>query len=327
MPKSSEKTPDLVLVTGGAGFIGSHLCEALLQQGQCVLCVDNFCDFYSPATKERNIAACLRHPNFILERADIRDIKALKAIFERYNISAVIHLAAMAGVRPSLLDPELYYQVNVMGSLNLLELCNLHHIKHFVFASSSSVYGNNPKLPFAEDDPVNEPISVYAATKKAGELLCYSYHHLYQISMVALRFFTVYGPRQRPDLAIHKFAALMQDGKAIPVFGSGYTSRDYTYIQDTIQGVLSALEYVKTGCVYEVINLGNDRSVTLSELVEALEEVTGIKAKIKHQEDQAGDVSHTRACVTKASQLLNYKPSFDFRQGLQLFWQWFTKGE
>lgn len=327
MPKSSEKTPDFVLVTGGAGFIGSHLCEALLQQGRRVLCVDNFCDFYAPATKERNIAGCLRHPEFSLEKADIRDPEALKRIFERYQVSAVIHLAAMAGVRPSLLDPELYTQVNIMGTLNLLELCRQYGIRHFVFASSSSVYGNNSKLPFAEDDPVNEPISVYAATKKAGELLCYSYHHLYQISVVALRFFTVYGPRQRPDLAIHKFAALMKDGKELPIFGDGANSRDYTYIQDTIQGVLSALEYVKKGCVYEVINLGNDRSVTLFELIEALEEVTGIKAKLQWYEDQAGDVMHTRACVTKAHQLLNYRPSFDFREGLQLFWKWFTKGE
>jgi UDP-glucuronate 4-epimerase len=327
VPKSSEKTPDLVLVTGGAGFIGSHLCEALLQQGRRVLCVDNFCDFYAPATKERNIADCLQHPEFSLEKADIRDPEALKRIFERYQVSAVIHLAAMAGVRPSLSDPELYTQVNIMGTLNLLELCRQYGIRHFVFASSSSVYGNNSKLPFAEDDPVNEPISVYAATKKAGELLCYSYHHLYQISVVALRFFTVYGPRQRPDLAIHKFAALMRDGKELPIFGDGAHSRDYTYIQDTIQGVLSALEYVKKGCVYEVINLGNDRSVTLFELIEALEEVTGIKAKLQWYEDQAGDVMHTRACVTKAHQLLNYRPSFDFREGLQLFWKWFTKGE
>ncbi len=327
MPKSSEKTPDLVLVTGGAGFIGSHLCEALLQQGRRVLCVDNFCDFYEPSVKEQNIASCLQHPEFVLERADIRDKEALERIFERYNISAVIHLAAMAGVRPSLLYPELYTQVNVMGTLNLLELCKQHNIKHFVFASSSSVYGNNAKLPFAEEDPVNEPISVYAATKKAGELLCYTYHHLYQISVVALRFFTVYGPRQRPDLAIHKFAALMREGRELPVFGDEASSRDYTYIQDTVQGVLRALEYVKKGCVYEVINLGNDRSVTLSELISALEEVSGIKAKLMHHEDQAGDVRHTRACVTKAHQLLNYRPSFDFKQGLLLFWQWFTRGE
>ncbi len=327
MPKSTEKMPDLILVTGGAGFIGSHLCEALLQQGQRVLCVDNFCDFYSPATKERNIAACLQHPHFTLEKADIRDREVMKDIFERYQISAVIHLAAMAGVRPSLLDPELYTQVNVMGTLNLLELCKQHGIKHFVFASSSSVYGNNTKLPFAEDDPVNEPISVYAATKKAGELLCYTYHHLYRISVAALRFFTVYGPRQRPDLAIHKFAALMREGKELPVFGDEANSRDYTYIQDIIQGVLSALEYTKTSCVYEVINLGNDRSIALSDLIADLEEVTGLKAKLEHYADQAGDVHHTQASVTKAAQLLNYKPSFDFLSGLRLFWQWFTKGE
>lgn len=319
--------PELILVTGGAGFIGSHLCEALLQMGKKVLCVDNFCDFYAPYIKQQNIQNCLKHPDFILHKADIRDEEELKKIFESHRISMVVHLAAMAGVRPSLQKPELYYQVNVMGSLNLLELCRLHGIKHFIFASSSSVYGNNSRLPFSEDDPVDEPISVYAATKKAGELLCYSYHHLYQISVLALRFFTVYGPRQRPDLAIHKFASLIKDAKELPLFGDGDSSRDYTYIQDILQGILSAIQYVKTGCFYEVINLGNDQSITLAELIAALQEVSGIKAIISHQAAQAGDIRHTRACIKKAAQLLDYHPSYSFKEGLTNFWQWFYQGE
>lgn len=316
--------PEYILVTGGAGFIGSHLCEALLAKGFGVLCVDNFCDFYDPAVKEANISACLNHPDFKLYRADIVDAKALADIFAAHRIKAVCHLAAMAGVRPSIQNPELYFHINLSGTLNLLQLCKQFKINSFIFASSSSVYGNNPKLPFSEDDFVDHPISPYAASKKAGELFCHTWHHLYGISVLCLRFFTVYGPRQRPDLAIHKFAALMRDGKPLPVYGDG-SSRDYTYIGDIVQGILSSLELVQSHSMYEIINLGNDRSVPLRQMIDTLERVSGRKAVVEQLPAQSGDVRHTRADISKAVKLLGYDPKTGFEEGLRQFWQWFTE--
>lgn len=319
------KTPKLILVTGGAGFIGSHLCEALLARGDSVVCVDNFCDFYDPATKEENLRSCQDNPSFYLERADITDAAGMAKIIEKYPISAVCHLAAMAGVRPSIQNPELYFHINLAGTLNLLKLCQQFHIKSFVFASSSSVYGNGPKLPYSETDPVDHPISPYAATKKAGELMCHTWHHLWGLSILCLRFFTVYGPRQRPDLAIHKFAALLKAGKPIPVFGDGSSSRDYTYIDDTVAGILAALALTSSQTIYDVVNLGNDRSVSLDQMISGLERVSGIKAVREQLPVQEGDVWHTRADISKASKLLGYRPKTSFDNGLEQFWQWFNR--
>jgi len=298
--------PDLILVTGGAGFIGSHLCEALLREGRQVLCVDNFCDFYDPDRKRVNIKDCMANPSFFLETADITDAAVMAMIFEKHQISSVCHLAAMAGVRPSIQNPELYLHVNLSGSLNLLKLCQLHGIGSFVFASSSSVYGNGPKLPYAESDPVDHPISPYAASKKAGELLCHTWHHLWGLSILCLRFFTVFGPRQRPDLAIHKFAALLKAGQTLPVFGDGSSSRDYTYIDDTVTGILAAIELTRKGRVFDVINLGNDQSISLERMIQGLENLSGITAVRQQLPSQNGDVRHTRADISKAYRLLGW---------------------
>jgi len=310
------------LVTGGAGFIGSHLCEALLRQGNQVLCLDNFCDFYSPSVKRSNISSCLSHPSFQLVEADITQEEQLEQLFHENDIGLVIHLAAMAGVRPSIVNPELYARVNVQGTVNLLQQCANRGIGKFIFASSSSVYGNNPKVPFSESDPVDHPISPYAATKKAGELFCHTWHHLYGISMLCLRFFTVYGPRQRPDLAIHKFLSLMERGEALPVFGDGSTSRDYTFIDDIIQGVLKAVDYIQHHHCYEIINLGNDHSVSLSQMISTLEAVSGKTAIQKQQSLPEGDVLRTHADLSKAKRLLGYHPTTSFIEGVKTFWDW-----
>ncbi|MBW6514805.1 MAG: SDR family NAD(P)-dependent oxidoreductase [Candidatus Syntrophosphaera sp.] len=326
-PASRVSWPDPILVTGGAGFIGSHLCEALLQKGSRVICLDNFCSFYAPLIKRANISACLENPSFTLVEADITDPQALESVFATHKPALVAHLAAMAGVRPSIADPELYARVNVLGTLNLLQLCARHGVDKFIFASSSSVYGNNPQIPFSESDRVDDPISPYAATKKAGELLCHTWHHLYGISMLCLRFFTVYGPRQRPDLAIHKFLGLMARGEMIPVFGDGSSSRDYTYVADTVNGILGALDYVQNHPCYEIINLGNDRGVRLDGMIAVLEEVTGMKARQEHLPPQEGDVLRTRADISKARRLLGYDPSTSFEQGIARFWEWWrTQG-
>lgn len=319
------KLPEPILVTGGAGFIGSHLCEALLREGCRVVCLDNFNSFYAPEAKRANLHACLSDPRFTLIEADIRDRDALSAAFSAQRPQAVVHLAAMAGVRPSLDDPELYAEVNVLGTLNLLQQCARSGIRNFVFASSSSVYGNNPKIPFAEDDPVDHPISPYAATKKAGELLCHTWHHLHGISIACLRFFTVYGPRQRPDLAIHKFARLLREGQPLPFYGDGSSSRDYTYIADTVSGILRALDFVTRNSCCEIINLGNDHGVALREMISALEKVSGIPARIDRQPMQPGDVLRTWADISKATKLLNYQPQTAYTQGIRAFWDWFAE--
>lgn len=308
-----------ILLTGGAGFIGSHLTERLLQKGWQITCIDNFDNFYDPERKRRNIHAFLNHPQYRILEADIRDIETLKAQAEEFY-DAIVHIAARAGVRPSILDPMLYQQVNVQGTQNMLELAKEWGVKQFVFASSSSVYGINPKVPWSEADHVLMPISPYAATKVAGELLGHVYSHLYDIRFLALRFFTVYGPRQRPDLAIHKFARLMLQGKPIPLYGKGNTERDYTYIDDLVDGICSAIEYKETP--YEVINLGSDSPVSLMKLVEMLQDALKIKAEIEFQPEQPGDVPRTWADVSKASKLLNYRPKMDLGTGLRQFAEW-----
>lgn len=319
-----------IIITGGAGFIGSHLVDRLLSEGQWqVTVVDDFNDFYDPAIKRENANRAATNPNYRLVEADIRDQAALARVFERGAFQCVVHLAARAGVRPSLEQPQLYAETNFNGTLNLLELAREHGIRQFVFGSSSSVYGINAKVPFSEDDPIRQPISPYAATKGAGELLCHTYTHLYGIRCVCLRFFTVYGPRQRPDLAIHKFARLISEGKPIPVFGDGTTRRDYTFIDDIIAGVRASIDFVgdSTKSDYEVINLGESRTVELSELIGLLEKELDMHAAIDRKPLQPGDVPQTFADITKARTLLGYDPQTQIEDGIKKFVQWFRENK
>ncbi len=313
-----------ILVTGGAGFIGSHLVDSLLgEDGTLVSVLDNFNDFYAPEIKRANLAQHTENPDFRLYEADICCAETLRRIFAENRFDAVVHLAAWAGVRPSLLNPKLYTQVNVNGTLNLLEAAKDAGVRQFVFGSSSSVYGINSKIPFAEDDQIAQPISPYAATKAAGELLCHTFSHLYDLRTVCLRFFTVYGARQRPDLAIHKFSRLICEGKPIPVFGDGTTRRDYTFVDDIIQGVRAAIDYDRTN--YEIFNLGESETVELRDLISLIEENLGKKAIIERQPMQPGDVPLTYADISKARKLLNYNPQTRIEQGIQKFTDWFTQ--
>jgi UDP-glucuronate 4-epimerase len=312
-----------ILVTGAAGFIGSHLCDAILHRGEAVVGFDSFDDFYDPEMKERNIAGALEHADFTLVRGDLRDPDALDALPE--GIEAVVHLAARAGVRPSIENPALYADVNVMGTVRLLAWAKQRAVRRFVFASSSSVYGNNEKVPFAENDPVDHPISPYAATKKAGELICHTASHLDGLAVACLRFFTVYGPRQRPDLAIHKFARILRHGGEIPMYGDGRTSRDYTYVDDTIAGVLGAIDWVSArDGGYDVFNLGNNRTVALDEMIRTLGEEMGIEPRIKRLPMQPGDVVRTYADIGRAGRALGYRPATEFREGVRRFLAWFS---
>ncbi|HEX5873991.1 MAG TPA: GDP-mannose 4,6-dehydratase, partial [Pyrinomonadaceae bacterium] len=283
--------------------------------------IDDFNDFYDPTIKRANITAHLKDPRYKLNEVDIRDQSSLQQVFKNNNFDCVVHLAARAGVRPSLTEPQLYTETNINGTLNLLELAHQNNVKQFVFGSSSSVYGINAKVPFSEDDPIRQPISPYAATKGAGELLCHTYSHLYGLRCICLRFFTVYGPRQRPDLAIHKFAKLITQGKPIPVFGDGTTRRDYTYVDDIIDGVMAAIVYDKRD--YEVINLGESRTVELRELIQLLEKELDTHATIDRQPPQPGDVPQTFADITKARALLGYDPKTQIEEGLRRFVEWF----
>ncbi|HEU4710630.1 MAG TPA: GDP-mannose 4,6-dehydratase [Pyrinomonadaceae bacterium] len=311
-----------ILITGGAGFIGSNLVDRLLASDvEQITVVDDFNDFYDPEIKRANIARQLQDPRYQLAEVDIRDRTALEKALATREFDCVVHLAARAGVRPSLSQPQLYNETNVNGTLNLLEIARERGIKQFVFGSSSSVYGINAKIPFSEDDPIRQPISPYAATKGAGELLCHTYSHLYDIRCVCLRFFTVYGPRQRPDLAIHKFARLISDNKPIPVFGDGTTRRDYTYVDDIIDGVVSAMSYDQSD--YEVINLGESRTVELRELISLLEKELDAHAVIERQPPQPGDVPQTFADITKARKLLGYNPQTQIEEGIHKFVGWF----
>ena len=310
-----------VLITGGAGFIGSHVVEALLARGQEVVALDSFDDFYPREVKERNLEVAWSHEAFRLVEGDIRDQATLAALPE---VDAVIHLAARAGVRPSIEQPLLYWDVNLIGTARLLEFVRIRNVQAFVFASSSSVYGNNPKVPFSETDPVDRPISPYAATKKAGELLCHTATHLNGTTTMCLRFFTVYGPRQRPDLAIHKFTRLLHEGRAIPMFGDGSTSRDYTYITDIVDGVEKALAWARENAhAHEVVNLGESRTVSLAEMIRLIGRLVGREPEIRRLPMQPGDVERTYADVTKAKSLFGCGPRTDFEDGLRMFIDWF----
>ncbi len=311
-----------ILVTGGAGFIGSNLIEKLLRENNSnISVVDDFNDFYSPDIKRNNIKNCLSNPRFKLFESDIRDFDSMKKIFAEQKPDIIVHLAARAGVRPSLEEPVLYTETNIVGTTNLLELSREFGIERFVFGSSSSVYGLNAEMPFTEDSQIARPLSPYAATKAAGELLCHTYSHLYDMQIVCLRFFTVYGARQRPDLAIHKFAELIAEGKPIPVFGDGKTRRDYTYIDDILDGVRKAMDYDKTP--YEIFNLGESRTVELSELIELLETNLGKKAIINRLPMQPGDMPETFASIEKSSKMLDYDPTTPIEQGIEKFIKWF----
>jgi len=308
-----------LLITGGAGFIGSHLCERLLCEDNDVIALDNFDDFYDPAVKRSNIAGALKDDKFKLVKGDIRDAQAVDDIFTDNEIEVIVHLAAKAGVRPSIENPLLYQDVNINGTMVILEAARKFGIKKFVFASSSSIYGNNEKVPFSEGDNVDYPISPYAATKKACELLCHTYSHLYDIDMTCLRFFTVYGPRQRPDLAIHKFARLIENDEPISVFGDGSMMRDFTYIDDIIDGVMGAIKYCEG---YEIYNLGESRPIRLDELIVEIEKALGKRAIINPLPLQPGDVKQTYADVSKAMERLGYEPSTEIASGLKIFVDW-----
>lgn len=312
-----------ILLTGGAGFIGSHLAEQLLSEGEwSVTIIDDLNDFYSPEIKKKNLEFIRSKGDFTFVEANICEKDTIKKLFEETSFDVIVHLAARAGVRPSLLEPHLYYETNLLGTLNLLEAARLHEVKQFVFGSSSSVYGINAKIPFSETDPIRAPISPYAATKAGGEHMCHTYSHLYGIRTVCLRFFTVYGARQRPDLAIHKFSRLMAEGKPIQVFGDGSSRRDYTYIDDIIQGVRASMDY--DGSIHEVLNLGESETTELRELIELLEQQLGIKALIDRQPMQPGDVPVTFADIAKARELLNYDPTTKISDGIPKFVEWFT---
>lgn len=336
------------LVTGGSGFIGSHLIERLLRNGHSVINIDNFDDFYNYQVKIKNtlesigkisdfeysdketdinrLISLTHSDQYSLYWQDIRDQKGLENIFKNHPIDMVIHLAALAGVRPSIERPLEYEEVNVRGTMNLWELCKDFNIKKFICASSSSVYGNNEKVPFAETDNVDNPISPYAATKKSGEIIGHVYHNLYHIDMIQLRFFTVYGPRQRPDLAIHKFVKLISEDKEIPFYGDGNTARDYTYIDDIIDGITKSILYLENNSgVYEILNLGENQVVTLSEMVATIEMALGKSATKKILPMQPGDVTKTNADITKAMDLIGYKPTTDFQNGIKKFVEWFLR--
>jgi UDP-glucuronate 4-epimerase len=311
-----------ILVTGGAGFIGSHLVDRLLAEGGWRVCVvDDFNDFYAPSVKRENVREHMKSASYRLYEADIRERLRLEDIFREERFDCIVHLAARAGVRPSLAEPMLYMETNINGTLNLLELAREHGVRQFVFGSSSSVYGINAKVPFSEEDPIRQPISPYAATKAAGELICHTYSHLYGIRCVCLRFFTVYGARQRPDLAIHKFARLITEGRAIPVFGDGTTRRDYTYIDDIIAGVRAAIDFDASD--YEVFNLGESQTVELNKLIALLEKELDRHALVDRQPMQPGDVPQTFADVTKARRLLGYNPQTRIEDGIKRFVEWF----
>ena len=312
-----------ILVTGAAGFLGSHLAERLVLEGHRVVGLDSFDPFYDRAIKERNLAALRRALTFSLVEGDIRDDAALNRIPS--DVTLVVHLAAKAGVRPSIDDPQLYSSVNVDGTWRLLDWTRKRGVPHFIFASSSSVYGNCATVPFREDLVVDRPISPYAATKVASELACHTYHHLHGLSVMALRFFTIYGPRQRPDLAIHKFARLLRDGQSIPMFGDGSTERDYTFVDDILQGILASIDLLRcSDPLFEIVNLGESRTVSLREMIQVLGEEMGVEPVIDRQEMQPGDVERTYADISKARELLGYEPSMEFRDGVRVFLEWFN---
>ncbi len=311
-----------VLVTGGAGFVGSTLVDRLLERGDEVICLDSFDDFYDPSIKRRNIETVSQHPGFSLLEGDIRDGAVMKSLREERSFDSIIHTAARAGVRPSIEQPALYEDVNIKGTMNLLELARQVKPANFVFLSSSSVYGVNKKVPFSETDPVDHPISPYAATKKACELICHTYHHLYDLDITCVRPFTVYGPRQRPEMAIHKFTRMIDRGETVPMFGDGTSRRDYTYIDDLVEGILRALDRPMG---YDVMNLGEHDTIALRELIALIEKNLGKKARIKRLPDQPGDVPVTYADITRAKERLGYAPQVKVTEGVQRFVEWYKE--
>ncbi len=312
----------VILVTGGAGFIGSHLCGRLVREGHRVVCLDNFDDFYDPEIKRRNIREAIGGAKLELIEGDIRNNEIIARIFRSQAFDAVVHLAARAGVRPSIDYPKLYEEVNVQGTINILDACREFGVKGFVFASSSSVYGGNSKVPFSEEDRVETPISPYGATKRAGELFCYTYHRLFGIDIAVLRYFTVYGPRQRPEMAIHKFARLIEGNERVPMYGNGQSMRDYTYIDDIIDGTMGAI-YGNKG--YEIYNLGESHTTRLSDLIRMLEETLGKKAVIEGLPEQRGDMPVTYANIEKARRRLGYDPRVSMEQGIGQFVEWYRQ--
>jgi UDP-glucuronate 4-epimerase len=316
----SRKT---VLVTGGAGFIGSHLVERLIKENYFVLCLDNFNDYYDPQLKENNISGVIENPNFKLIRGDILDVSLLDEIFSgnQYPIPVkIVHLAAMTGVRFSISNPGIYVDVDIIGTFNLLEMAKKYKVEQFIFASSSSVYGLNKKTPFSEEDAVELQISPYATAKRAAEIFCKTYNTLYGIPVTILRFFTVYGERQRPDMAIRKFTELIMKNKPIPIFGDGNSERDYTYIDDCIDCILAA---VRNPMNFEIINIGSGKTISLKKLIKILEKVTVKKVRIEQLDEQAGDVPRTYADINKAKRLLGYAPSTSIEEGIQKFVKWY----
>lgn len=309
-----------ILLTGGAGFIGSHVTRALLERGDRVAVIDNFNEFYDPNQKESNVEEFLQNDDFTLFRADITDSDAVDKIVQKTQPELLVHLAARAGVRPSIQNPELYYQVNVMGTVNLLEACRKNNVQRVVFASSSSVYGKQKKIPFSEDDFTENPISPYAATKRGAENICYSYSRLFGLKISCLRFFTVYGPAGRPDMAPYLFTKWIDEGTPVKRFGDGTTKRDYTYVDDIVAGVLAACD---NPFDYEIINLGNNKPEVLNDLISAIESILGKKAIIQELPEQPGDVPITYADISKAKRLLNYEPKSSLEQGMERFIKWY----
>jgi UDP-glucuronate 4-epimerase len=309
-----------ILVTGGAGFIGSHTTEALLDRGDDVVCLDNFNDYYSPQRKRANVAPLMGRPGYALVEGDIRDQDVLEALFQAHRPTRVVHIAAMAGVRYSIQHPGLYESVNVRGTLNVLEMARRYDVENMVFASTSSIYGARQQVPFCEDDRVDWPVSPYAATKRACELLAYTYHHLHGLNFAALRFFTVYGPRGRPDMAPYLFTEAVFRGTELKMFGDGSSSRDYTYIEDIVQGIVSAID---RSLGYEIINLGNNRTVLLRDFIALVEDLVGRKANVVQHPMPPGDVPRTCADISKAQRLLGYDPQTSFEEGMACFVDWY----
>ncbi|HNX49008.1 MAG TPA: GDP-mannose 4,6-dehydratase [Thermoanaerobaculaceae bacterium] len=309
-----------VLVTGGAGFIGSSVTARLLARGEQVVCLDDFNDYYDPAFKRENVVRFAAHPDWRLVEGDIRDAALVDRLYRNEGFSSTIHLAARAGVRPSILEPLLYEEVNCIGTLNLLEAARHHGVRTFIFGSSSSVYGINSKVPFSEEDPITCPVSPYAATKRANELQCYTYHHLYGLHITCLRFFTVYGPRQRPEMAIYAFTEKLAHGQVVPRFGDGSSARDFTYVDDIVAGVLAAHDHALP---FEIVNLGGSRTTTLQRLIELIAGALGVPPRIEARPNQPGDVPITFADVSKARQLWGWEPEVPIEEGVERFVAWY----